>query len=70
MNIWQGKFPEEDKGEDGYKGTNPVRYILGGLKECAKIIAVKHLFFKYDFYETLYKNLYQFNRQWLKKFCK
>lgn len=24
MNIWQGKFPEEDTGEDGYKSTAPV----------------------------------------------
>ena len=24
-NIWQGKFPIEDKGEDGYKGTAPVK---------------------------------------------
>ena len=23
-NIWQGKFPEKDTGEDGYKGTCPV----------------------------------------------
>nr|CAD7265935.1 unnamed protein product [Timema shepardi] len=24
VNIWQGKFPEEDTGEDGYIGTAPV----------------------------------------------
>lgn len=24
MNIWQGKFPEEDKGYDGWKGLSPV----------------------------------------------
>nr|CAD7446068.1 unnamed protein product [Timema bartmani]CAD7457041.1 unnamed protein product [Timema tahoe] len=24
VNIWQGKFPEEDTGEDGYVGTAPV----------------------------------------------
>lgn len=24
MNIWQGEFPEEDSGEDGYAGTAPV----------------------------------------------
>ncbi len=23
-NVWQGKFPEQDKGEDGFKGTCPV----------------------------------------------
>lgn len=23
-NIWQGEFPREDTGEDGYKGTSPV----------------------------------------------
>jgi formylglycine-generating enzyme required for sulfatase activity len=24
MNVWQGKFPAEDTGEDGFKGTAPV----------------------------------------------
>ncbi len=24
-NLWQGRFPEHDSGEDGYKGTCPVR---------------------------------------------
>lgn len=24
-NIWQGRFPEEDTGEDGYRGTAPAR---------------------------------------------
>ena len=24
-NIWQGKFPEQDTGEDGYKGTAPAK---------------------------------------------
>lgn len=24
MNIWQGKFPNENTMEDGYKGTSPV----------------------------------------------
>ena len=24
-NIWQGKFPVEDRGDDGYKGTAPAR---------------------------------------------
>ena len=24
-NIWQGRFPEEDTGEDGYTGTSPAR---------------------------------------------
>mmetsp|Transcript_22737 Transcript_22737/g.47203 ORF Transcript_22737/g.47203 Transcript_22737/m.47203 type:complete len:125 (+) Transcript_22737:38-412(+) len=23
-NLWQGKFPEEDEGRDGWKGTAPV----------------------------------------------
>ena len=24
-NIWQGSFPSQDTGEDGYKGTSPVK---------------------------------------------
>jgi formylglycine-generating enzyme required for sulfatase activity len=24
-NIWQGQFPSEDAGEDGYRGTSPVK---------------------------------------------
>ena len=24
-NLWQGKFPKDDKGEDGYRGLSPVR---------------------------------------------
>lgn len=24
MNIWQGNFPDEDIGEDGFKSTAPV----------------------------------------------
>jgi formylglycine-generating enzyme len=26
-NIWQGPFPYEDRGEDGFRGTNPVRHF-------------------------------------------
>ncbi|CAJ1366601.1 unnamed protein product [Effrenium voratum] len=25
MNIWQGPFPQEDLGEDGYRGLSPVK---------------------------------------------
>ncbi len=24
-NIWQGRFPNQDRGEDGYRGTSPVQ---------------------------------------------
>lgn len=28
MNIWQGVFPTNNTGEDGYVGTAPVRVIV------------------------------------------
>lgn len=37
-NIWQGKFPNDDKGEDGFTGTAPVKSFAGngyGLHDMA-----------------------------------
>ncbi len=33
-NIWQGIFPVEDKGEDGFKGSSPVGYFGKGGSGC------------------------------------
>jgi formylglycine-generating enzyme len=36
-NIWQGVFPHEDKGEDGFRGTSPVGSFGQGATGCCDL---------------------------------
>jgi sulfatase modifying factor 1 len=36
-NTWQGIFPNEDKGEDGFKGSSPVGFFGAGGSGCYDI---------------------------------
>jgi formylglycine-generating enzyme required for sulfatase activity len=60
MNIWQGKFPQEKKVEDGYEGTAPVGRFPGngyGLFDMAgNVWELTEDWYRPDTYALLVKN--------------